>query len=58
MDRYRFVSRDSSSPRYHIDKYEILDNNNHPVMQGRNPVVIERQVPKRVGKTRRDRGSV
>ncbi len=56
MDRYRFVSRESKPDRtYHIDKYEILDTNNAPVMVGKTPLVIERQVPKRIGKTRRDR---
>lgn len=53
--RYRFVSRDSTKPTYHVDRFEILDNNNNPVIVEKQPMVVDRVVPKRVGKTNKNR---
>ena len=60
--RYIFESRESKAT-YHVDSYAALDNNNDPIMvpdpQGGKfmvPLKISRSVPKRVGKTLRDKG--
>lgn len=55
--RYQFLSRESNPARdYHVDKYALLDNLNRPITDEHGtPVQIDRSVPKRVGKTRRDK---
>jgi hypothetical protein len=50
--RNQFVSRESKWDQgYHIDKYLGLDERGRPVSS------FERQVPMRVGKTRKGRGA-
>lgn len=52
--RYRFASR-KTGHTHHVDTYTVLNNRNIPLRDSDgSPLTINRRVPLRLGKTRRE----